>query len=148
MIDNLVISSLDYPIRTKGEKEMSKTRLERIGSIQEEIEQLKTRQKLLQQQHNAQERKARNHRLCRRGGIVEKLLPGIISLTDEQFDAFVEKTLLTGYAERIIKGLAAQDVNRLDGKQGNATGLEKEGATPMPAVTEPGGVPAGIAKPA
>ena len=110
---------------------MAKTRLEKIDGIKEEIEQLKARQKQLQQQHNVQERKARNHRLCKRGGIVEKLLPDLITLTDEQFDAFVEKTLLTGYAERILKGL---------------TGQEKESARLKPAGTATASVPVGSVK--
>jgi hypothetical protein len=87
---------------------MSKTRLEKIAGIEEEIEHLKTRQKQLKQEYNAQERKARNHRLCKRGGIVEKHLPELITLTDDQFNVFVEKALLTGYVEKILKGLAAQ----------------------------------------
>jgi len=85
---------------------MSKTRLEKIASIGGEIEQLKNRQKLLLQQHNTQERKARTHRLCKRGGIVEKLLPGLAALTDSQFDTFVEQVMLSGYAEKVLSGLA------------------------------------------
>jgi len=111
---------------------MTKTRLEKIDGIREEIEQLKIRQKLLLQQHNTHERKARTHRLCRRGGIVEKLLPDLITLTDEQFDTFVEKTLLSGYAERIIKGL---------------TGQEKETVRPKSTETETASISAGGAKP-
>ena len=125
---------------------MSKSRLERIDGIKEEIEQLKTRQRLLQQQHNAQERKARTHRLCRRGGLVEKLLPGTISLPDEQFDTFVEKTLLTGYAEKILRGLAAQSGESLAEKQGNVSARDEGNATTRPAAKEPGGAPAGITK--
>ena len=92
---------------------MAKTKLEKIDGIKDVIEQLKKRQRLLLQQHNAQERKDRNHRLCRRGGIVEKLLPDLITLTDEQFDTFVEKTLLSGHAERILKGLTGQERERV-----------------------------------
>ena len=125
---------------------MSKSRLERIDGIKEEIEQLKTRQKLLQQQHNAQERKARTHRLCRRGGIVEKLLPGTISLTDDQFDTFVEKTLLTGYAEKILKGLAVQSGESPAEKQANVSVRDDGNAKTRPAAKEPGGAPAGITK--
>ena len=111
---------------------MSKTRLEKIDGIKDEIEHLRTRQRLLLKQHNAKERKDRNHRLCRRGGIVEKLLPDLITLTDEQFDIFVEKTLLTGHAERILKGLTPQD---------------KPSVMTLPAGTETDGVPAGSEKP-
>ena len=88
---------------------MSKTRLEKIDGIKDEIEQLKARQKLLLQQQNEHERKTRTHRLCRRGGIVEKLLPDLIELTDEQFDTFVEKTLLSGYADKILRGFVPKE---------------------------------------
>ena len=69
---------------------MSKTRVERIANIDDVIAQLKNRQKQLQQQQNAQERKARTNRLCRRGGLWESLLPDTITLTDEQFKVFLE----------------------------------------------------------
>ena len=111
---------------------MPKTRLEKIEGIKDEIDQLKNRQRLLLQQHNVQERKARVHRLCRRGGIVEKLLPDLIVLTDEQFDTFVEKTLLSGYAEKILKKLVSQN---------------GENATPALTITEQSGVPSEAAKP-
>ena len=84
---------------------MIKSKLEKIDSIEEEIAQLRNRQKLLKQQHNKQERKERTHRLCRRGGLVEKLLPDLARITDEQFDIFVDKVLLTPHTERILKGL-------------------------------------------
>jgi hypothetical protein len=85
---------------------MTKNKLERINEIDEEIVKLKKRQRKLQQQHNAQERKERNHRLCRRHGHIEKFLPDLARLTDEQFDTFIEKVLLTPHTERILKGLA------------------------------------------
>ena len=91
---------------------MSKTRVERIANIDDVIAQLKNRQKQLQQQQNAQERKARTNRLCRRGGLWESLLPDTITLTDEQFKVFLEKTMLTGYAEKVLNGLKEQNADR------------------------------------
>ena len=73
-----------------------------------------------------------HHRLCKRGGIVEKPLPDLINLTDEQFDAFVEKTLLSGHAERILKGLIGQSV---------------ETVPTLPTGTKTDNVPAGSMKP-
>jgi len=87
---------------------MSKTRLEKIEGITEEIEQLKKRQKLLQQQHNAQERKARNHRFCKRMGLFESLLPETAGLSDEQFKAFLEKTVANDYGRKALTNVAAQ----------------------------------------
>jgi hypothetical protein len=87
---------------------MAKTKLERIAEVEAEIRQLNEQKKKLKQQHNEEARKARNHRLCRRGGLVEKLLPEIIAFTDTQFDTFVEKTLLTSHTKRAIAEILAQ----------------------------------------
>ena len=88
---------------------MAQTKIEKIASIENEIKQLKERQKLLQQQHNAQERKDRTKRLCRRMGLFESLLPDTIPLTDEQFKIFLEKTATTEQSRRILDGLTAQN---------------------------------------
>ena len=88
---------------------MAQTKIDKIASIEEEIKQLKERQKLLQQQYNAQERKDRTKRLCKRAGLLESLLPDTIPLTDEQFKSFLEKTLLTDFARRTLDTIAAQN---------------------------------------
>ena len=82
---------------------------EKIAAAQKEAEQKQNHLKTLLQKQKVEERKARTHRLCKRGGIIEKLLPDLIRLTDEQFDDFVEKTLLSGYAEKVIRGLVSVD---------------------------------------
>lgn len=88
---------------------MAQTKIEKIASIEDEIKQLRERQKQLQQQHNAQERKDRTKRLCRRAGLLESLLPDTIPLTDEQFKMFLEKTILTDQSRRLLDGLTAQN---------------------------------------
>jgi len=114
---------------------MAQTKLERIAGIEEEIKQLKNRQKELQQQHNAQERKARNHRLCKRGGLWESLVPDTITLTDEQFKTFLEKTITTEYARRILRELKAQSGEKTaatqDGavKQSGGAGASRNGGS-------------------
>ena len=82
-----------------------KTTAEKIEAAKIEKEQAETRIKKLLQEQKAEERKARNHRLCKRGGQVEKLLPDLVDLTDEQFETFVQKTLLSGFAEKVLRGL-------------------------------------------
>ena len=62
---------------------MSKTRLEKIESYNEQIADIKKRQQQLRQQHNKQERRERTKRLCSRHGLLEKMLPEIITITDE-----------------------------------------------------------------
>lgn len=88
---------------------MAKSKIEKIASIEEEIRQLKERQRLLQQQHNAQERKDRTKRLCRRMGLFESLLPDTITLTDEQFKTFLEQTVAAEHSRRILDELTAQN---------------------------------------
>lgn len=88
---------------------MAKTKLEKITSIEEEIRQLENRRRQLVQEQKAQERKDRTKRLCRRMGLFESLLPDTIPLTEEQFKAFLEKTVCADHARRILDGLTAQN---------------------------------------
>ena len=71
---------------------MAKTKIEKIASIEEEIRQLENKKKRLIQEQKEQERKDRTNRLCKRMGLIEKLLPDTIPLTEEQFKTFVEQT--------------------------------------------------------
>ena len=56
----------------------------------------------LRQQHKTQVGKERSERLSKRAGHIEIILPETISLTDEQFFQFVEKTILTDFARKIL----------------------------------------------
>ena len=78
---------------------------EQIEQAQKELAQKEARVKELLGRQRSKEDKARTHRLCRRGGLVEKLLPNLAIITDKQFDAFLEKTLLTGDAEKILAAM-------------------------------------------
>ena len=82
-----------------------KSTAEKIEAAKIEKQQAEARLKNLLQEQKSEERKARNHRLCKRGGQVEKLLPSLAILTDEQFETFVQKTLLSGFAEKVLRGL-------------------------------------------
>lgn len=88
---------------------MAKTKAEKITSIEEEIRQLENRRRQLVQEQKAQERKDRTKRLCRRMGLFESLVPDSIPLTEEQFKTFLEKTVMTDHARRILDGLTAQN---------------------------------------
>ena len=87
---------------------MRKTTEERIAQAQEERQQLDNRIKQLKQTHNAEERKKRTNRLCKRHGYIEKHLPDIIGLTDEQFEKFIGTTLLTTFTRRKLDGIMTQ----------------------------------------
>ena len=88
---------------------MAKSRLEKIESIQTEIQQLENQRKRLLQAEKEQERKDRTKRLCKRAGLLESLIPDSITLTDEQFKIFLEKTIITEHSRRILDGLTAQN---------------------------------------
>ena len=100
---------------------MAQTKLEKINNIEDEITRLRDRQKLLKQQHNKQERKDRAHRLCKRGGLWESMVPDTILLTDEQFQTFLEKTITTKYARDILSNLMTQNTGITDKTQSNDT---------------------------
>ena len=88
---------------------MARTKLEKIAGIEEEIRQLENQRKQLMQQHKEQERRERTHRLCKRGGLLESILPETVKLTDEQFKTFLEKTISTEYTRKILRGLTGQN---------------------------------------
>ena len=95
---------------------MPRTKLtiaEQIANAKEDIKQSENRLKLLNQRQKEQERKARNHRLCSRGGYLESKLPEVITLTDEQYYSFLEKTLFTEYSRRILNGLTERNAATL-----------------------------------
>ena len=87
---------------------MAKTKIEKIASIEEEIKQLENKKKRLIQEQKEQERKDRTNRLCKRMGFIEKLLPGTIPLTEEQFKTFVEQAIATDHSRCVLDGLTAQ----------------------------------------
>lgn len=61
------------------------------------------------QEQKAQERKDRTKRLCRRMGLFESLVPDTIPLTEEQFKTFLEKTVMSDQARRILDELTARN---------------------------------------
>jgi hypothetical protein len=82
---------------------MAQTTTQRIENIQTQIQQLeKQRKELLQRQKEA-DRKARTKRLIERGAILESLVPGAVTLTNEQIKAFLEKTVATENARAILQ---------------------------------------------
>lgn len=87
---------------------MAKTKAEKIAAIELQMTQLKNQRKKLIQEKKQQERKERTKRLCKRMGLFESMLPESLSLTDEQFQRFLEKTVATEHSRRLLDGLTAQ----------------------------------------
>jgi hypothetical protein len=73
---------------------------EKIAGIEEQITQLKNRQRELVQKSKAQESKARTKRLVERGAIAESLIPEADEMTGDQFRSFLEKVLSSAQAQR------------------------------------------------
>ena len=72
--------------------------------IQEELRRLKQ----LGRQQKEQDRKDRNHRLCKRHGFLESILPVIINLTEEQFQTFVKNHIANKHGIAAISNLLEQ----------------------------------------
>ena len=101
------------------------TKTERITNIEDKIAQLENQRRQLLQKQKADEQKARTRRLCSRHGLFEKMLPDTISLTDEQFTAFLEKTVCNNYGRRILAGIVTPQT--APAPSGSDGGERKEG---------------------
>lgn len=82
--------------------------MEKIADIELQMSQLENQKKQLVQQYKEQERKDRTKRLCKRMGLLESMLPDTITLTDEQFKIFLEKTIFSESAKKILSELSVQ----------------------------------------
>lgn len=90
----------------------TKTDAEKVAEKDAKILQLQNEKKAILQRKKAKERKERNHRLCRRHGMIESFMPDIIPITDDQFEAFIRTHMNTQngrnkLAEIISKGAEA-----------------------------------------
>ena len=88
---------------------MPKTKAEKIDAIETQIQQLENQKKKLIQEQKEAERKARTKRLIERGAILESLIPGAGTLTNEQIKLFLEKTVGTETASAILNSLIPQN---------------------------------------
>ena len=74
---------------------MAKTKSEKIANIGEQIAQLENQRKRLIQEQKAQERKDRTRRLIERGAILESLIDGAATFSNDEIKAILEKALHT-----------------------------------------------------
>ena len=87
-------------------KPREKTREELTAEIEDgkkKIRQFENREKMLRQKLSVEERKARNHRLCKRGGFMESLVPELIAMPDEEAAAFLRLALTSEEARAYLK---------------------------------------------
>ncbi|MFR7971316.1 MAG: DUF3847 domain-containing protein [Lacrimispora saccharolytica] len=92
-------------------KPREKTREELTAEIEEskkKIRQFENREKIIKQKLSVEERKARTHRLCKRGGFMESLVPELIAMPDEDAKAFftacLDERASTGVFEKTSRG--------------------------------------------
>ena len=81
---------------------------QQIETAQERIRQEQNRLKQLQGKQKEYERKARSHRLCKRHGILESMLPDLISITDEQYHTFLERAVANDYGRSVLAKIIVQ----------------------------------------
>lgn len=70
---------------------------------QKKIRQLENREKIIKQKLSVEERKARNHRLCKRGGFMESLVPELIAMPDEDAQTFFRLALTSEPAREFLR---------------------------------------------
>ena len=100
----------------------NKTTAVKIAEQRAKMEQMENEIKRLLRLQKEEERKARTHRICERGGLLESLLPDTIALTHERFKTFLEKTTANDFGRRTLAALMAEQ--------------EKENAVNIPAGKE------------
>ena len=93
---------------------MAKSRKERIASYEERITQLENQKKLEIQKMKQEERKARTKRLCSRHGLLEKIMPDLIAITDEQFEEFIKRGINTSYGQKILAEIVAKGARQAE----------------------------------
>ncbi|MCL2562709.1 MAG: DUF3847 domain-containing protein [Oscillospiraceae bacterium] len=82
---------------------MTRTKTERIASIEDKIAQLENQRKQLVQQQKADERKARTRRLIQRGAMLEGFIPDAETYTEDEIQAFLKETIGTDFARRALR---------------------------------------------
>ena len=90
---------------------------EQIQAAENEMKQQENRLKELRQQYKAQEGKERTHRLIERGAILESLIEEPLTFTNEQIKTFLEKTVKTEFARKILTQIKEQNSTATIAKQ-------------------------------
>jgi hypothetical protein len=111
-ITNPNFQNLKGEIFMSNTTKTAKTAEEKVAIKDAKILQLQNEKKQILQREKAKKQKERTNRLCRRHGLIEKFMPDLITITDEQFEAFIRTWIRTEkgrnkLAEIIGKGTEA-----------------------------------------
>ena len=82
---------------------MAKSRLDKIESYKEQMEQIANRMKQEQQKHRAEERKARTRRLIERGAILEGFIPDAETYTEDEIQAALKETIGSDFGRKALR---------------------------------------------
>ena len=118
-----------------------KTTAEKIEAAKLEKAQAEAEIKRLQNLHKAEERKKRNHRICKRGGLIESLLPDTIGLSDERFNDFIKRTTANDYGRKTLITLVTEQDREDAANSDSGTDGGDAPAEPTPVATAQGGKP-------
>jgi len=106
----------------------NKTTAEKIAEQRTKIAQMENEMKRLLQLQKEEARKARNHRISKRGAHLESLLPDTIMLSDKRFFTFLEKTVANDFGRRTLATLVAEQAR--DNAADGASVTARESKTP------------------
>ena len=84
---------------------MLSKKLEKITKLDEQIEKLQNRRKVMLEEYKEEERKDRSQRFNKYGGLLEKLFPDVLKLSDAQLQSFLEMTLLTDHSRKMFENV-------------------------------------------
>jgi hypothetical protein len=84
------------------------TRQEKGAQIEEQQARLDAEKKAILAEIKAANDKERTHRLCKRHGLLESLLPDTIKLADKYYNEYVQKIAVTDAAKKILADLLAE----------------------------------------
>ena len=108
---------------------MAKTTAEKIANKEAQIQKLLNEKKQLIQKDKKAERTARTRRLCSRHGLLEKFMPDLAAITDEQFETFIRKGINTSYGQKLLAEIV--------GDTGASTTQQTAKTTPQTQAAEP-----------
>ena len=97
-------------MHSNDREKLQKQRTETI----KELQQLKNRQKMLQDHQNREERKARARRLIERGAILESVFPTLKEWDNQKIRVLLQKLSYLPEANKMLNRLAEDDSSRED----------------------------------
>ena len=109
---------------------------QRIAAAKTKMEQSENALNLLLQEQKEKDQAARTHRLCKRMGLLESMLPDTITLTDELFEQFLKRTTANDFGRGELAKIIQKSVTVPQGEPPKRNG---ETAASQVSIDEQGG---------